>query len=165
MGNFSQTDAKRRRTMSKIKSKDTSIEVSLRKALWHAGIRYRKNYSKLPGTPDIAITKHRIAIFCDGEFWHGKDWEKKKSTIKSNREYWIKKIERNISRDNETRMSLQNREWTVVRFWGSEIRDDLEGCVEEIEELIFQANLETSCPMPVSRNTEVFRDRRRQTRV
>ena len=131
--------------MSKIKSKDTSIEVSLRKALWHAGIRYRKNYSKLPGTPDIAITKHRIAVFCDGEFWHGKDWEKKKSTIKSNREYWIKKIERNICRDNETRMSLQNREWTVVRFWGSEIRNDVEGCVEEIREIIFRTKMENFC--------------------
>ena len=138
-------DAKRRHTMSRIKSKDTSIEVSLRKALWHAGIRYRKNYDKLPGTPDIAITKHRIAIFCDGEFWHGKDWEKKKSKIKSNREYWIKKIERNICRDNETRARLQNREWTVVRFWGSEIRDDLEGCVEEIKDIIFQCRLENFC--------------------
>ena len=138
-------DEKRRHTMSQIKSKDTSIEVSLRKALWQAGIRYRKNYSKLPGTPDIAITKHRIAVFCDGEFWHGKDWEKKKSSIKSNREYWIKKIERNIYRDNETRAKLQNCEWTVVRFWGSEIRDDVEGCVEEIKDIIFQGEIDAFC--------------------
>ena len=138
-------DAKRRLTMSKIRSKDTSIEVSLRKALWHAGIRYRKNYTKLPGTPDIAITKHRIAVFCDGEFWHGKDWEKKRSSIKSNREYWIKKIERNINRDIESKMRLQNCEWTVVRFWGSEIKKDVEGCVEEIKDLIFQSKLEAFC--------------------
>jgi len=138
-------DEKRRRTMSRIKSRDTSIEVSLRKALWRAGIRYRKNYSKLPGTPDIAITKHRIAVFCDGEFWHGKDWEKKKSSIKSNREYWIKKIERNICRDNETRVRLQNCEWTVVRFWGSEICTDVEGCVEDIKEIIFQSEIEAFC--------------------
>ena len=145
MNIFEHTDANRRLTMSKIKSKDTSIEVSLRKALWRAGIRYRKNYAKLPGTPDIAITKHRIAIFCDGEFWHGKDWEKKKSGIKSNREYWIKKIERNINRDNENRTSLHNREWTVIRFWGNEILNDVEGCVEEIKDIIFRAGFEAFC--------------------
>ena len=138
-------DAKRRYTMSRIKSKDTAIEVSLRKALWRAGIRYRKNYSKLPGVPDIAITKHRIAIFCDGEFWHGKDWDNKKSKLKNNREYWIKKIERNISRDNETRVNLHNREWTVVRFWGSEILDDVHGCVEAIKEMIFQNYIINFC--------------------
>ena len=138
-------DIKRRQTMSRIKSKDTTIEVALRKALWRSGIRYRKNYSKLPGTPDIAITKHRIAVFCDGEFWHGKDWEKKKSSIKSNREYWIKKIERNMSRDNETDMKLKHSEWTVIRFWGKEIKDDVEGCVEEIKELIFQNEVEALC--------------------
>jgi len=131
--------------MSRIKSEGTSIEVSLRKALWRAGIRYRKNYSKLPGTPDIAITKHRIAVFCDGEFWHGKDWGKKKSRIKSNREYWIKKIERNICRDNEIRTRLHNCDWTVIRFWGSEIRDDAEGCVEEIKDIIFQSKIEAFC--------------------
>jgi len=138
-------DVKRRETMSKIRSRDTSIEVSLRKALWRAGIRYRKNYSKLPGTPDIAITKHRVAVFCDGEFWHGKDWEKRKSSIKSNREYWIKKIERNISRDIETGAKLKNQEWTVIRFWGKEILKDPDGCVDEIKEIIFQNGIEAFC--------------------
>ena len=90
-------------------------------------------------------TMSRIAIFCDGEFWHGKDWEKKKSSIKSNREYWIKKIEHNICRDNEAGMRLHNREWTVVRFWGNEICDDVEGCVEDIKEIIFQSEIEAFC--------------------
>ena len=99
-------DANRRYIMSRIRNKDTSIEVSLRKALWGAGIRYRKNYREIPGAPDIAITKYQIAIFCDGEFWHGKDWETKKARIKSNRDYWIEKIERNINRDSETDRTL-----------------------------------------------------------
>jgi len=134
-------DAKRSYTMSRIKSKDTSIEVALRKALWKAGIRYRKNYNKLPGTPDIAITKHKIAVFCDGEFWHGKDWESKKSKIQSNREYWINKIERNINRDIDVNRVVCGNGWTVMRFWGNEIRDNLVGCVEEIQDIIFQSKI------------------------
>jgi len=129
--------------MSRIKSKDTSIEVSLRKALWSAGIRYRKNYTKLPGTPDIAITKYKIAVFCDGEFWHGKDWESKKGKIQSNRDYWIKKIERNIDRDIEINRVICGNGWAVIRFWGNEIRDNLTGCVKEIQDIIFQSKLDS----------------------
>ena len=144
MKNYPATDdIKRKRTMSRIKSSDTSIEVSLRKELWHAGVRFRKNYTKLPGAPDIALTQHRIAIFCDGEYWHGKDWEKKKHRIKSNRKYWIRKIERNIDRDNEVNRILFGSGWTVIRFWGNEIRNNVEGCVEEVKDVIFQHELET----------------------
>ena len=135
-------DAVRSRTMSRIKSKNTSIEVALRKALWHAGIRYRKNYSKLPGSPDIAITKHNIAIFCDGEFWHGKDWDSKKSDIKSNREYWVNKIERNMQRDGEVERNLFIMDWTVLRFWGAEIRYNLSGCVAAVKSAIQQREME-----------------------
>ena len=138
-------DVKRNYTMSRIKSKDTSIEVSLRKALWHAGIRYRKNYPKLPGKPDIAITKYRIAIFCDGEFWHGKEWEYKKDRIQSNRDYWLSKIDRNISKDIETNLALSYYGWTVIRYWGKEIQDDLEGCVEEVKDVIFRMKTEAFC--------------------
>jgi DNA mismatch endonuclease (patch repair protein) len=137
-------DAKRRHTMSQIKNKGTSIEVALRRALWRSGIRYRSNYSKLPGLPDIAITKHRIAVFCDGEFWHGKDWGDKQHKIHSNRDYWIPKIERNMARDRETARQLRHMGWTVLRFWGSEIQNDLAGCVEEIEYVIFQGKMEAS---------------------
>ena len=136
------SDPKRSYTMSRIKSKDTSIEVSLRKALWHSGIRYRKNYAQLPGTPDIAITRHRIAIFCDGDFWHGKDWDMKKPRITSNREYWINKIERNIVRDIETDKALFVLDWVVLRFWGSDIQKDLSGCVDEIKGVIDQCEVE-----------------------
>jgi DNA mismatch endonuclease (patch repair protein) len=136
-------DLTRRYIMSRIKSKNTSIEVSLRKALWHAGIRYRKNYAKLPGTPDIAITKYHIAVFCDGDFWHGKDWEVKKSSIKSNREYWIPKIERNMKRDSETQWRLYGMGWIVMRFWGTEIQKKLEDCIEEIKDAIFQSVIDS----------------------
>jgi DNA mismatch endonuclease (patch repair protein) len=138
-------DVKRKLTMSRIKSKNTSIEVSLRRALWRAGIRYRKNCSKLPGTPDIVITKHRVAIFVDGEFWHGKDWESKKHKIKSNRDYWVQKIERNIARDNEVNRKLCSEGWTVLRYWGNEIHNDVDGCVQDIIDTIFQNELGTCC--------------------
>ena len=135
-------DVKRSYTMSRIKSKDTSIEVSLRKALWASGIRYRKNYKALPGTPDIAITKNCIAIFCDGDFWHGKGWETKKSEIRSNREYWNEKIERNIIRDQEVDKALLGMGWTVLRFWGDDICRDLDGCVNDVKEALFLKMLE-----------------------
>ena len=90
----------RSRNMKAIKSKDTCIEKILRKALWSKGYRYRKNYSKLPRKPDIVFVREKIAVFCDSEFWHGKDWDRENCKIKSNREYWIKKIERNIQRGN-----------------------------------------------------------------
>ena len=129
--------ALRHYTMSQIKSKNTSIEEALRKALWREGIRYRKNLKTLPGKPDIAITKYKIAIFCDGEFWHGKDWETKKGAIKSNREYWIPKIERTIARDAENDSKLANLGWVVYRFWGNEINTKLLDCVDEIKEVIY----------------------------
>jgi DNA mismatch endonuclease (patch repair protein) len=142
--------------MSRIKSSDTSIEMSLRRALWHAGVRYRKNYTKLPGTPDIAITKHRIAVFCDGEFWHGKDWEQKKFKIKSNRDYWINKIERNIERDNEINRVLGNRGWLVIRIWGKDIQDNVDGCVEDIKDAIFQSKLDALCDDLCEYNEQSF---------
>jgi len=132
----------RRYTMSRIKSNNTKIETDFRKALWHEGIRYRKNYALLPGTPDIAITKYQIAIFCDGEFWHGKNWDTKKPKIQNNREYWIAKIERNISRDIKTDRLLESMGWTVLRFWGSDIRKDISVCVEEVKEAILQIKID-----------------------
>jgi DNA mismatch endonuclease (patch repair protein) len=135
-------DAARSRVMSRIKSKDTSIEISLRKALWRSGVRYRKNYKKLPGAPDIAITKYQIAIFCDGEFWHGKGWGEKKPDIKSNHGYWMEKIERNMERDDKTEWKLGSMGWMVLRFWGAEIQKDLLSCVNEIHCAIIQRKTE-----------------------
>lgn len=122
--------------MQAIKSKDTSIEISLRLALWHNGIRYRKNYKDLPGKPDIAITRYRIAVFCDSDFWHGYDWENRHQRIKSNREYWIPKIERNMHRDKEVTARLKAMGWTVLRFWEWQIKKQLDECVNTIIEAV-----------------------------
>jgi len=132
------TPEQRHRSMSHIRSKDTSVEVLLRKALWCEGIRYRKNLKILPGNPDIAITKYKIAVFCDGELWHGKDWETRKETISTNRDYWVPKIERNITRDNENEKKLENMGWVVIRFWGKKIKKNLFDCINEIKKTIYE---------------------------
>lgn len=126
--------------MQSIKSKDTSIELSLRKKLWHKGYRYRKNYKGLPGSPDIVLTKYRIAIFCDSDFFHGKDWDVLEERIKKgkNSDYWIAKISRNIARDDEVNKQLRAEEWTVLRFWGNEITKNVDECVRAVEETIFE---------------------------
>lgn len=127
------TPEQRRKNMQAIKSKDTSIEISLRNALWNEGIRYRKNYNKLFGKPDIVITKHKIAIFCDSDYWHGYDWENRNKRIKSNREYWIPKIERNMQRDNEVTERLESEGWIVLRFWEWQIKKHLNECVSSVK--------------------------------
>ena len=132
--------------MSRIKGKNTSIEVLLSKALWHRGLRFRKN-SKVYGHPDIAIKKYRIAIFCDGDFWHGYDWEKRKDSIKTNREYWIPKIERNIEKDVEVNHVLHGMGYTVIRLWEHEIRKDLDDTVA----MILRAVEENKAALPASR--------------
>ena len=136
-------EQQRSKLMSRIRSKDTGIEVPLRKALWHKGYRYRKNYKDLPGTPDIVLTKYRIAIFCDSEFWHGKDWEVLKSRLSKGKrpDYWITKIERNQKRDVEVDKELLFMGWTVIHFWGEEILKDTSQCVAVIEETIFENSL------------------------
>lgn len=131
------------RIMSGIHSKDTSIEIKLRKALWHRGYRYRKNVATLPGKPDIVLTKYKLAIFCDAEFWHGKDWEVLKPRLVkgTNPEFWVNKIERNRCRDNEINQSLRYMGWTVLRFWGKEILSQTDECIRVIEDAIFDIKL------------------------
>lgn len=129
----------RHKNMAAIKNKDTKIEVILRKALYKKGYRYRKNYKELPGKPDIAITKYKIAIFCDSEFFHGKDWEKlKEQLIKSNNsDFWIDKISKNIQRDDDVNKQLNALGWTVLRFWGKDIKKHTDDCITAIEEAVF----------------------------
>lgn len=127
-----------RKRMSKIKLKGGKAENLLAKALWHKGYRYRKNDKRLPGSPDIAIRKHHIAIFVDGEFWHGKDWETQKNRLKRNREYWIEKIEENINRDLRNDRLLAQAGWIPIHFWEKEVMKDLPACVAEIEEVIIE---------------------------
>lgn len=135
------TKEQRHKNMKNIKSKDTKIEVILRKELWHRGYRYRKNYNELPGKPDIVLTKQKIMIFCDSEFFHGKDWEVLKPRLEkgNNANYWLKKIERNITRDQEINQQLNFLGWTVVRFWGKEILNNTDECIKVIEETIFES--------------------------
>lgn len=131
--------------MKKIKSTNTSIEVKLRKALWNRGYRYRKNYKELPGTPDIVIIKNKIAVFCDSEFFHGKDWEKLKVRLEDgkNPNYWIKKIERNRKRDMNNDKKLFSLGWTVIHFWGSDIMKNTEECIKATEEAIVDRKVES----------------------
>ena len=123
--------------MQRIRQKNTKPEILLRKALWHAGIRYRKNYRSLPGTPDIAITKSKIAIFVDGDFWHARGHEESPGEqIGTNKEFWARKLSRNIERDREANDALTEEGWLVLRFWESEICKDVNGCVLTIMEYI-----------------------------
>lgn len=119
-------------TMSRIRSKDTKIEIRLRKALWASGLRYRKHYRKIPGCPDIVFASERLAVFCDSTFWHGRDWVERQKRIKSNREYWIPKIERNIERDKRVNAELKELGWKVIRFWDDEIEKQTDRCVAQI---------------------------------
>ena len=137
------TREQRRKNMQRIKGKDTSIEVKLRKALWEKGFRYRKNYNKLPGKPDIVLTKYKIAIFCDSEFFHGKDWEVLKPRLEkgNNSQYWVSKIARNRERDDEINKRLLFEGWTVIRFWRKDISDNVEECIKVIEEAIWDERL------------------------
>lgn len=133
------TSEQRHKNMSNIRSKDSNIEVKLRTALWHKGYRYRKNYKELPGKPDIVLTKYRIAIFCDSEFFHGKDWnEVLRPQIQrgKNSEFWEKKITRNMERDQEVNKDLASLGWRVIRFWGKDILKSTEGCIKMIREYI-----------------------------
>lgn len=138
------TPEQRRRNMKNIRSKDTSIEIRLRKALWRNGIRFRKNYKKLPGKPDIVITKYKIVVFCDSEFWHGKDWEQLKLRLLKGEkaDYWINKIKNNMDRDNATDKLLKIMGWKVIHFWGKDIRMNTDDCVKVIQEAIFSSIIE-----------------------
>lgn len=133
------TKEQRSKIMASIRGKETKEEVSLAKALWKLGYRYRKNNRKVFGTPDICFKKLKIAVFVDGEFWHGADWEVRKHKILSNRDYWIPKIERNIQKDKEVNEFLTANGWAVLRFWSQEVKKNLNGCVAIIKETIDNA--------------------------
>jgi len=128
------TPEQRSRNMQAVKNKDSKIETILRKALFNRGYRYRKNYSKIYGKPDIVFTKEKIAIFCDSEFWHGHDWKNRKADFKSKKDFWIPKIERNMERDREVTAYLKAEGYVVLRFWGKEISDSLDSVINVIEE-------------------------------
>ena len=122
--------------MQSNKSKGTKPELLLAKARWALGLRYRKNSGSIFGKPDFSFKKYKVAVFVDGEFWHGKDWEQRKAEIKGNREFWIAKIERNIRRDMEVTGRLKAEGWTVLRFWSNDVVKNA-GChAEKVKEII-----------------------------
>lgn len=130
--------------MSSIPSKGTKPEIMLRKALWRENLRYRVNYKKLPGKPDIVFTKYKVVIFCDGDFWHGHNWAVRgmkslDEELEGYSEYWRKKILRNVARDQENEYELRALGWTVLRIWESDIKRDLSGCVQTVKEALFDS--------------------------
>lgn len=124
--------------MANVRLKRGRAETLLARALWHRGYRYRLNDKRLPGSPDIALHKYRIAIFVDGEFWHGQNWEERKARLRSNREYWIEKIEENIDRDLRNDRLLDCRGWASIHFWEKDVLRHLDDCVKEVEDLIIE---------------------------
>lgn len=136
------------KTMSAIKSSGTRPEMLLRKALWNNKMRYRVNYKKLPGKPDIVFTKYRVAVFCDGDFWHGHNWAVRgmaslEEELSGYSDFWKKKILRNVERDDQTSKLLNSMGWTVIRFWESDILKNPELCAETIKEIIFDCQQST----------------------
>ena len=120
--------------MKRVKAKDSDIEILLRKELWSRGLRYQKNVKTIIGKPDIVFKGKKIAVFCDSEFWHGYDWDNRKNDIKSRRDFWIPKIERNMQRDIEVTNALTESGWIVLRFWGKEIKKHVEECADAIQQ-------------------------------
>ena len=127
------TPEQRHKNMKAVKSKGSKIETALQKELWRRGLRYRKNAKQIYGKPDIAFIGKKVAVFCDSEFFHGYDWDNKQKEIKSNRDFWIPKIERNMQRDKEVTERLQAEGWTVIRFWGNDIKRNLKNCADIVE--------------------------------
>jgi DNA mismatch endonuclease (patch repair protein) len=139
------TPEQRRKNMQAIKSKNTKMEVLLAKSLWKLGYRYRKNNKNVFGKPDITFKKYKIAVFVDGEYFHGKDWENEKFRIKTNRDFWWKKIEENIKRDQQVNQQLMLEGWKVIRFWSKEVRKNLELCILRIEEALTERRNAAMC--------------------
>ena len=130
------TTEQRRKNMQAVKNKDSQIELLLRQELWSRGLRYRKNVNRIYGKPDIVFIGKKVAVFCDSEFWHGYNWEERKKDFKSHQEFWIPKIERNMERDAEVTAKLESEGWTVLRFWGNEIKKNTAQCADIIEKAV-----------------------------
>ncbi|EKQ6315670.1 very short patch repair endonuclease [Pseudomonas aeruginosa] len=129
------TPEQRHMTMSKIRSRDTKVELAIRKELHKRGYRFRVNVTWLAGKPDVVFTRIRLAIFIDGDFWHGwsfNQWSHKLAP------YWREKISGNITRDLRLRKLLRNEGWTVLRIWEHEIKKDFERSIQRIETKIEQ---------------------------
>lgn len=126
------TTPERSKIMGKIRGKNTKPEIAFRKALYAQGYRYRIDYKQLIGKPDIVLNKYKTVIFIDGEYWHAHNWEERKPKIKTNREFWIAKFERNQQRDSEVNTELSRLGYKVFRFWETEVKKELDRCLNEV---------------------------------
>lgn len=129
------------RNMSRVRSYGSVIERTLGKALWAEGIRYRKQYKMVPGRPDFALVGRKVAIFCDSSFWHGRGYPETGTQFKSNRDFWLAKIQRNIARDEQVNLMLRELGWVVLRFWDDQILRDTEECVRVVRRAMEQGRL------------------------
>jgi DNA mismatch endonuclease (patch repair protein) len=120
------------------KKTDTRCEVKLRRTLWAAGCRYRKNVSGLPGRPDVAFPGAKLVVFVDGDFWHGRDWEARQEKLSrgTNPGYWLAKIQRNMERDQQNTERLQEMGWTVLRFWESEVHSHPDAVTRRVQQAL-----------------------------
>jgi len=126
------------KTKQKNTHKDTRHEILLRKELWRSGLRYRKNVISLIGKPDIVFSSSRVIVFCDGDFWHGRNWKELKSKLKrrANPKYWIAKIAYNIERDKKNNMLLEDEGWHVIRLWETDIKRDPKSAAELVKKIV-----------------------------
>lgn len=128
------------RIKKKNKRKDTKAEVVLRKSVWRLGLRYRLHRDDLPGKPDLVFPTDQVAVFCDGDFWHGRNWEARKKRLRrgANPKYWIPKIEANMARDREQAKALRRSGWKVVRLWETDILKDPPGAAEKVRSVVYK---------------------------
>ena len=124
------------------RSSGTKPERMLARELWRRGYRYRKNVRTVTGSPDICFKSRKVAVFVDGEFWHGRNWQQERHRIKSNRDFWYAKIERNMVRDKRVDHRLKVMGWTVLRFWESDVRKHLVDCADRVEEALRRQQLQ-----------------------
>ena len=143
--NFRPSSEKASRIASRIRSENSKAETKLRGAIWRMGFRFRKNYRKLPGKPDVVFIKERVAVFCDGDFWHGRDWEVRKQKVQkgSNAPYWISKIEANIERDRRRNKELRKLGWKVIRIWETDILKDPQRASRKVAALVNSARVKS----------------------
>jgi DNA mismatch endonuclease (patch repair protein) len=118
--------------------RDTQHEVLLRRELWRLGLRFKKNVETLPGKPDIVFPGTRVAVFCDGDFWHGRKWQTLKPKLEqgTNATYWSAKIASNIKRDVHNTALLQEAGWHVIRLWETDIKRDPEAAARYIKNVV-----------------------------
>lgn len=153
--NFIPSSKRASHALSGSKSKDTKCERLLRRALRKLGLRFHKNVKQLPGRPDIVFSEGRIAVLCDGDFWHGKNWRLRKRRLQagSNANYWVAKIESNMKRDKFYAIQLKKLGWKVVRVWESEVLADPSRAAGKIAEVVFSRKPHSNRAAHLARNS------------